>query len=212
MPVHFLWFLFDWRGRIGRSAYRTAMLVLALSVSALQLAPDQLHGILVGLLLGQLVVQAALDAKRLHDIGLSAIWVPATSIACISAAAALASVSPEAAAMLGRHAQDIFGPAADKAGLKAILLTGLEAGALLRSSLLWAPKSNAGGDVYEYAPGNARLAALDAEGPTLSDADALIAKALAAQAEQAGKTARPPTRAVAAPAGARRSFGMRKSA
>ena len=217
MPVHFLWFLLDWRGRISRSAYRTAILVLGLSVSALQLAPDKLHGILVGLLLAQLVVQAALDAKRLHDIGFSAIWVPATSIACIFAAFALASTSPDAAAMLGRHVHDILGPAADKGGLKAIVLAGLEAGALLRSTLLWAPKSNAGGDVYNYTPGKARLAALDAKGARSLDADAVIAKALAAQMAQARETPAPRAGRTAKPAastafGGRKNFGARKSA
>ena len=175
MPVHFLWFLFDWRGRISRSAYRTAMLVLTLLIASLQLAPDKLHNILTGVLLAQLVVQAALDAKRLHDVGLSAAWVPATSIACIAAAAALGSVSPEASAALGRHVHEILGPAANKGGPLAIALAGLEAAALMRSSLLWLPKSSPRGDVYEFRPGAGGATAGEAAEIARLDAEALIA-------------------------------------
>ncbi|HMN73152.1 MAG TPA: DUF805 domain-containing protein, partial [Rhodoblastus sp.] len=141
MPVHFLWFLLDWRGRISRSAYRIAMLILALLVASLQLAPDKLHGMLVGILLAQLVVQAALDAKRLHDIGFSAIWVPAVSLACIGGAAALASLAPDALALVGQHAHDILGPAADKGGPLAVTLAGLEAGTPLRPPPLRGPET-----------------------------------------------------------------------
>ncbi|MFT4097732.1 MAG: DUF805 domain-containing protein [Rhodoblastus sp.] len=216
MPVHFLWFLLDWRGRIGRSAYRTAMLVLALLVAALQLVPEKLHAMLAGVLVAQLVVQAALDAKRLHDIGMSAIWVPAVSVACICGVAVLAAVAPGGLDLVGQHVHDILGPAANKSGPLAISLAGLETAAVLRSALLWAPKSNAGGDVYAYEPGKVRLAGLEAGAKGGADAAAIIARALAAQAAEAENRAAQPGRATApapnAASGPRKTFGMRKTA
>lgn len=216
MPVHFLWFLLDWRGRIGRSAYRTAILVLALLVAALQLVPEKLHAMLVGVLVAQLVVQAALDAKRLHDIGMSAIWVPAASLACICGVAVLAVLAPGALDLVGQHVHDILGPAANKSGPLAISLAGLETAAVLRSSLLWTPKSNAGGDAYAYEPGQVRLAALEADAKGGSDAAAIIARALAAQAAEVETRAVQPVRAPApapnAASGPRRTFGTRKTA
>lgn len=222
MPVHFLWFLFDWRGRISRSAYRTAFLVLALFVASLKLAPDKLHAMLVGVLIAQLVVQASLDAKRLHDIGFSALWVPVTSLAAIGVAAVLSIQAPELLAVLGRHVGDIMGPDAAKGGPLAIAVTGLSAAAVLRTSLLWHPKSNKGGDRYDYSPGKARGEIGD-ESEASANAEALIARALAEQNAKAMQaSAAEPARAVRAsasaspnrpaPAGARRSFGMRKSA
>lgn len=162
MPAQFLWFLFDWRGRIGRGPYRIAVLVLSLLVASLELAPQSLHGLLVGVLGLQLVVQAALDAKRLHDIGFSATWIAISSLGCIAGAAALAAQSPDVLALLAQHAREILGPAADKSGPFTIVLTGLEAAAILRMSLLWTPKSNAAGDAYALAPAKDRRAGFDA--------------------------------------------------
>lgn len=211
MPAQFLWFLFDWRGRIGRGPYRIAVLVLALFVASLELAPQSLHGLLVGVLGLQLVVQAALDAKRLHDIGLSAVWIAITSLGCIAGAAVLAGQSPELLAIVGRHAQEILGANADKSGPLAIALAGLEAGALLRMSLLWRPKSKAAGDAYAFAQGGARPAETMRDEPSGLDADALIARALAEQ--QARRPAQPLKERVARPAGgARKTFGARRSA
>lgn len=209
MPAQFLWFLFDWRGRIGRGPYRIAVLVLALFVASLELAPQSLHGLLVGALGLQLVVQAALDAKRLHDIGFSAMWVALTNAGCIAGMAVLAAHSPEVLAILGRHAQEVLGGAANKSGPLAITLAGLEAGALLRTSLLWGPKSKAAGDVYVFQPGKARLAGADEVRSSGLDADALIARALAEQQRPAQPLEE---RAFRPPGGARKTFGMRRSA
>ena len=214
MPRHFLWFLFDWRGRVPRGPYRIAVLVLALFVTALELAPEGLHRLLVGVLILQLVVQAALDAKRLHDIGFSAMWVAISSLGCIAGAAALASQAPEALELIGQHVHEILGPAADKGGPLAIALAGLEAAALLRTSLLWIPKSNAGGDAYDYAPG---LRGADAaETGSKLDADALIARALAEEQARAADVmapTAPPSRSKSfGSGGPRKTFGARKSA
>lgn len=215
MPTHFLWFLFDWRGRISRSSYRTAILILALFVASLKLAPDKLHSLLVGVLVAQLIVQAGLDAKRLHDIGFSAVWVPIISFACVGAAGALAMQAPELLSMVSRHVNDMMGPAASEGGPLAIVVTGLSAAAVLRTALLWHPKSNAGGDVYNFQPGQGRAGA-DVDDKSALSAEALIAKALAEQKakmlkEGATPVAAAPSRAMPA-GGARKSFGMRKSA
>ncbi len=224
MPTHFLWFLFDWRGRISRSSYRTAILILALFVASLKMAPDKLHMLLVGVVSAQLVVQASLDAKRLHDIGFSAVWVPITSLACVGAAAALAIQAPMALAMVSRQVNDILGPAAREGGWLAIVVTGLSVAAILRSSLLWHPNSNKGGDVYAFTPGAGR-AAVDGDDKSGASAEALIAKALAEQKAKmlkaaAEPAAERPVRSVsgAKPSGAipaggpRKKFGMRRSA
>ncbi|MCC0003176.1 MAG: DUF805 domain-containing protein [Methylobacteriaceae bacterium] len=217
MPRHFLWFLFDWRGRVARGPYRIAVLVLALFVTALELAPEGLHRLLVGVLILQLVVQAALDAKRLHDIGFSAMWVAISSLGCIAGAAALASQAPEALELIGQHVHEILGPAADKGGPLAIALAGLEAAALLRTSLLWIPKSNAGGDAYDFAPG-LRGATID-ESASKLDADALIARALAEESARAADSATSAAAGAQSPrsqsfgsGGPRKTFGARKSA
>ncbi|MFV0280732.1 MAG: DUF805 domain-containing protein [Rhodoblastus sp.] len=209
MLRHFFWFLFDWRGRIARGPYRLAVLVLALLVAALELAPDELHRLLVGVLILQLIVQAALDAKRLHDIGFSARWVVMSGLGCIAGAAVLATLSPDMLALLGQHVGEILGPAADKSGPLAVVLAGLEASALLRTSLLWIPKSNAGGNVYNHTPGRRGAGAVETA-PSL-DADALIVRALAAQARAARGMQIPRPNAVASGA-ARKAFGVRKSA
>ena len=215
MPTHFLWFLFDWRGRIDRSSYRTAILILALFVAALKLAPDKLHTMLVGVLVAQLIVQAALDAKRLHDIGFSATWVAIISLACVGASAALAMQAPELLSLVSRHVNDIMGPAAADGGPLAIVVTGLSVAAVLRTSLLWHPKSNAGGDVYNFKPGQGRAGAGADETSTLS-AEARIAKALAEQKAkmlQEGGAGPSAASVRAMPAGGpRRSFGTRRSA
>lgn len=214
MPRHFLWFLFDWRGRVARGPYRIAVLVLALFVTALELAPDGLHRVLALVLILQLVVQAALDAKRLHDIGFSAMWVAISSLGCIAGAAALASQSPEALELIGQHVHEILGPAADKGGPLAIALAGLEAAALVRTTLLWIPKSNAGGDAFDFAPGRRSVDVV--ESASKLDADALIARALAeekARAVDVAASATQKSRSQSFGAGApRKTFGARKSA
>lgn len=210
MPAHFLWFLFDWRGRIGRGPYRIAVLILSLLVASLELAPQSLHGLLAGVLGLQLIVQAALDAKRLHDIGFSATWIAISSLGCIAGAAVLAAQSPDVLALLAQHSREILGPAADKSGPLAIALTGLEAAAILRMSLLWTPKSKAAGDAYVFAPAKGRRAGFDVSESPTAGADALIARALAEH--KARGPAQVDGGAARASAGARKSFGVRKSA
>lgn len=210
MPATFLWFLFDWRGRIGRSAYRIAILVLALVVGALQLAPDNLRPLLIGVVALQVVVQAALDAKRLHDIGMSAFWVVATSLASVGATAALAVGYPDALTLMTEQLAEIIGPHAAGEPAAAIALAGLGLAAFVRSTLLWLPKSRSAGDVYAYDPLHGRLAAAGAETSSAIDADRLIAQALAeSRTRDLRATLKDMQRPAGAAPGSRKSFGRR---
>ena len=94
MPTTFLWFLFDWRGRLDRGGYRLAILVIALMAMALEIVPFRNPDFLLGLASIQLFVQAALDSKRLHDIGRSAAWIFGTSAIGVAAVARLVLPSP----------------------------------------------------------------------------------------------------------------------
>lgn len=210
MPAAFLWFLFDWRGRISRSAYRRAALILALFVGALQLAPESLQPILTGVIALQIVVQAALDAKRLHDIGMSAGWVPMTSLVAIGGAAALGLAYPQAMALMSDQLAGTISK--DFAGMApvVIVLSGVGFAAFVRSTLLWMPNSNAAGDVYAYDPLRGKIEAASADGPSKLDADALIAQALAEQRTRALEAKLDEMQRVdASTKGARKTFGRR---
>lgn len=211
MPAAFVWFLFDWRGRIGRSAYRRAVLVLAVVVAALQIAPEKLRPVLVGVLALQIVVQAALDAKRLHDIGMSASWVVATSVVGVAAAAGLGMGFPEAMQLMTGSLRDAVGPTLAAVPGLAIVASGLGGAALARSTLLWMPNGNAAGDAYAHDPLQGRRAAAAADTPASLDADAAIARALAERARALSEK-RDEMRAAARPAaGARKTFGRRSA-
>lgn len=207
MPATFLWFLFDWRGRIGRSPYRIAILTLTLTSAVLQIAPLRATALFAGMTTVQLIVSAALDAKRLHDIGQSAIWVAITGALGVGGVAAFAWSSPEAAALLTQALAGSLGPLA--VHLPAcIAAAGLAAAAALRSPFLWAVNSKPSGAVYDYNP-RARASADPAPASTVS-ADEAIARALAEQKRRqriAGPASAP--RATAAPGVERKSFGRR---
>ena len=72
MPATILWFLFDWRGRLGARPYRFSILALGVTVAGLEVIPFRSPNFLGALVAAQILIQAALDAKRLHDIGQSA--------------------------------------------------------------------------------------------------------------------------------------------
>jgi uncharacterized membrane protein YhaH (DUF805 family) len=190
VPATFIWFLFDWRGRIGRSAYRIALLVFALLVAAIGFSPIRADAFLIGMTALQLVTQAALDAKRLHDIGRSAWWIAWTNAACVAAGFALAMLAPEAIAVLREAMADTIGAAASASPVVCIVVAGAALGAALRSTWLWMPNSRPAGAIYDHDPRSVRaLAASTEEGSSL-DADALIAKALADQAAALAAVAR----------------------
>ncbi|MDE2363373.1 MAG: DUF805 domain-containing protein [Hyphomicrobiales bacterium] len=179
MPATFLWFLFDWRGRLGRRPYGTSTLALGVAGAALGLVPYRNVAFLVSLAAIQLVIQAALDAKRLHDIGLSAKWVAISSVACVAIAQRLYYMQPALAKLVTSWTEDSIGEAAQNPTL-CILAAGLVGAAALRSAALMAPKSSEKGAIYAYDP----LVKLKSAGESRHDsldADALIAKALADQ-------------------------------
>jgi hypothetical protein len=206
VPATFLWFLFDWRGRIGRSAYRIALLVFALLVAAIGSAPIRADAFLIGMTALQLVVQAALDAKRLHDIGRSAWWIGWTNAICIAAGFALAMLAPESIATLRESLADTIGAAAAASPVACIVVAGAGLGAALRSTWLWMPNTRPAGAIYDHDPRSARAAAASTEEGASLDPDALIAKALAERAaalEAVARAAKAPSKPNRKPFGRR---------
>jgi hypothetical protein len=177
--------------------------------------PLRTPAFLIGLTAAQFIVQAALDAKRLHDIGRSALLVVWTSVLGVVATIGVVLQWPAVSASLTEYVADSIGPLA-KTPLVGAVVGGLLLAAALRSSWLWAPKSKAAGDIYDYNPLAARLEAAGQVGKSSLDADALIAKALedqrlkdaAAAMRQAIAEGRPPAQPMHGP---RKSFGRRSA-
>lgn len=176
MPATFLWFLFDWRGRLAASPYRIAILALAATVGALHIVPFRNPNLLMAIASAQLFIQASLDAKRLHDVGRSASWVALTSVAGVAIVAKLHSSMPTFAAASAERLSEMIGPMAHEP-LVAIVFAGLAGAAALRSMILTPLRSSEEGAVYDHDP----LAHIKQAGEVETsniDADALIARAL----------------------------------
>ncbi len=204
MPVTFLWFLFDWRGRVGPRSYRRAILVIATIAGLLEFIPARNPDFLLGLASAQLLVQAALDSKRLHDIGASAAWIFISGGVCGAAIAGVVLPSPELSAALTETVANSIGPAASSAWA-SIVFAALTLAAALRAAILATRGSNEAGAAYDYDPRARGIAARgDGGGPAL-DADALIARAMADQKQKERAAAGQ----VAPRSGARRAFGRR---
>lgn len=75
MLVSLLWLLFDWRGRIGRRTYRAGLLVTVLLNQTVAYATDASQTTRLALTGLSFTIVLALEAKRFHDIGLSAAWI-----------------------------------------------------------------------------------------------------------------------------------------
>ena len=215
MPTTFLWFLFDWRGRISRSAYRIAILALAVFIALIYVVPTRVPALLAGLAALQLIVSMALDAKRMHDIGASALLVTATSVGGVALIAAFAHYSPEAMATVSAQIEEKFGPLVGGHSAVCIAVSGLGLGSIVRWPFLSMMQSRDSGDAYAYAPAarvsdpalapgkaEAKIAAaleqalIDRQ---LQDAAAALAK-IANSAQPAAKTAA---------AAGRKTFGRR---
>ena len=202
-----LWFLFDVRGRLSRDAYRTALLGLLLL--------DRVRDLLVGdagsartaalLLACNFLVSIALDAKRLHDTGRSALWILWIDLAAIAAVAVAMSQYTIDPALLRMALGPMGGQAALASSLGTTLAFGLALGAVIRATWLSFAGSSEQGERYERAP--SVRAEVTSPPLDLASADALIAKALEMRAAEAGKAAEsiskaPPYRA---------SFGKRRA-
>jgi uncharacterized membrane protein YhaH (DUF805 family) len=206
VPATFLWFLFDWRGRIGRSAYRIALLVFALLVAAIGFSPIRADAFLIGMTALQLATQAALDAKRLHDIGRSAWWIGWTNAICVAAGFALTILAPESIEILREALVDTIGAAAAASPVLCIVVAGAGFGAALRSTWLWMPDSRPAGAIYDYDPRADRASAASTDEGSSLDPDALIAKALAEQAaalEAVARAGKAPAKRIRKPFGRR---------
>lgn len=210
MPATFLWFLFDWRGRLAAPPYRIAILTLAATVGALQIVPFRNPNLLLGIAAAQLFIQASLDAKRLHDIGRSASWVALTSVAGVALFARLHATMPEVAAATSERLVGIIGPLAHEP-IVAILFSGLAGAAALRSTILASLRSSEEGAAYDHDPLARAKKAGDDESSNL-DADALIARALEDRRLQEAASAMrqaAPRGAAPLPGAPRKTFGRR---
>ncbi len=208
----FLWFLFDWRGRLRAGPYRLSMIILGVTVAALHIVPFHNPNLLVFIAGTQLFIQASLDAKRLHDAGLSAIWVLLTSAAGIALFAALHIYQPELTPMLMERLATQIGPQA-QSPFVFVVFSGLAVTAGFRTTFLSARGSQEAGAIYEHDPLARVKAAGDGDKPKL-DADALIAKALEEKRLQDAAAAMRQAAAPRAPSGsgalgARKAFGRR---
>ena len=202
-----LWFLFDVRGRLSRDAYRTALLGLLLV--------DRARDLVVGdggsartaalLLAFSFVVSIALDAKRLHDTGRSALWILWIDLAAIAAVAGVMSQYTIDPALLRMALGPMGGQTALASSLGTTLAFGLALGAGMRATWLSFAGSSEDGERYERAPvarAEIKTPALD-----LASADALIAKALEMRAAEAGKA----RQTVSHPQPNRATFGKRRA-
>ena len=204
MPATFLWFLFDWRGRVDPRSYRRAILVIAMIAGLLEFIPARNPNFLLGLASAQLLVQAALDSKRLHDIGRSAVWIFISGGLCGAAIAGLILPSPDLSAALTETMAKSIGPAANSA-LASIAFAAMTLAAALRAAILATRGSNKAGAAYDYDPRAGGIAATGEGGRSRLDADALIAHALAGQKLKERAAAGQ----VAPQSGARKTFGRR---
>ena len=217
MPATILWFLFDWRGRLGAPAYRRSIFALGATVAGLEFIPFRSPYFLLGLVSAQILVQASLDAKRLHDLGKSAVWVFVTTGVCVGGVAWLFMAMPDIAGVLTDKMAESVGPLAKNPAI-CIAFAGIALAAALRSVVLsWGGPSEAGA-IYDHDPIARRLEAVTAESEkSRLDADALIAKALEdrrlQEAAAAMRQAAAEGRAFSPRAGglqsARKSFGRR---
>jgi uncharacterized membrane protein YhaH (DUF805 family) len=73
--VSLLWLLFDWRSRISRGTYRAGLLVTVLLNETVAYATDASPTTRLALTGLGFTIVLALEAKRFHDIGLSAAWI-----------------------------------------------------------------------------------------------------------------------------------------
>ena len=175
MPTTFLWFLFDWRGRISRSAYRLAILALALFVAIIGHLPEQAPALMLGLTAAQLVVSMALDAKRMHDIGMSAALVVVTSLAGVGFVAFLSVQAPDVLHLLAGRVEEILGAGAVSGPAVTIGVIGLSMGSAVRWPFLSLINSRDSGAVYDFKPGRWTD---DPEKPVFRPSDARIDEAL----------------------------------
>ena len=206
MPVTYLWFLFDWRGRIDRRSYRLALLVLVLVHKLFGVIPDRLPALALGLLAGKLVISTALDAKRLHDTGASAIWILLTDLLAAAGVLALEQSGSVSDGLLSSIFEQVLMLDGAALPVPAWLLSGFVLGSVLRGPWLAWAASSPGANGYDFDP-RARLNAAP-EAEEAFNADRLIARALAKQ--QAPATPQGPSGGLRPAGPARRaSFGRR---
>jgi uncharacterized membrane protein YhaH (DUF805 family) len=90
-----LWLLFDWRGRISRSTYRAGLLVTVLLNETVAYATDASQTTRLALTGLSFAIVLALEAKRFHDIGLSAAWILWVNLATVPIGLLVKAAAPD---------------------------------------------------------------------------------------------------------------------
>jgi uncharacterized membrane protein YhaH (DUF805 family) len=98
-----LWLLFDWRGRISRGAYRTGLLLTVLLNEAVAYATDAPQTTRLTLTGLSFVIVLALEAKRFHDIGLSAAWIFWVNLATVPLGLLVQTAMPNVFALIASN-------------------------------------------------------------------------------------------------------------
>lgn len=76
----FIWYFFDWRGRIGRLSFFAGYFGSAIIAVALERAARPWPILVFLVFSAGLLVNLSLEAKRWHDMGRSALWILWTSL------------------------------------------------------------------------------------------------------------------------------------
>ena len=211
MPTTYLWFLFDWRGRIDRTTYRVALLALVLIHKLFDVVPDHMPAMALFFLALKFVINMALDAKRLHDTGASAIWIVGSDLIGMAGVFALMQSGVVNPKLLAAAYDQLLMLGDSGVSLPPWLLGGVAVGTVLRSPWLAYAPSSKGANAFDFNPRAGLLQTHDVE-PDI-DAEAIIARALA-ERNAASRTPVPrPQVVMPRPAGpgSTRTFGKRGS-
>ena len=71
----FIWYFFDWRGRIGRLSFLAGHFGVLIASGVLEIVAHPLPLLVFSIIALAILVDFALESKRLHDMGRSALWI-----------------------------------------------------------------------------------------------------------------------------------------
>jgi uncharacterized membrane protein YhaH (DUF805 family) len=211
-PIAIVIGLFDWRGVLGRAAYRRNLSILVL-VNLLVERLDLFHGPAFYLWTALCFVMGlSFDARRYHDMGWSAAWLVWTNLIFGALIVVVFQFIPNVLdrvpilSVLGVDAS--AGPVFGRFVLPAII--GALGGSLFQSLWLAAASSMPGVNPYAMAPlASRRAAPNEDEGPDEAALQAIIDRHMAARQNEPAATTRPSLARPAAPSPTPRQFGRR---
>jgi uncharacterized membrane protein YhaH (DUF805 family) len=165
--VSLLWLLFDWRGRVGRRTYRAGLLVTVLLNQTVAYATDASQTTRLALTGLSFTIVLALEAKRFHDIGLSAAWIFWVNLATVPLGLIAQAAMPDVLGLLAStHALPLNALLPDIRFLPGAVL-GLALGSTVKG--VWLSFAPSRADENAYAPAEAA----DGAAPDAALADAL---------------------------------------